>query len=434
VVFERPVLIFFVLLTASLGLIWQPFANATNVTVPDANATNVTVPDANATNVTVPDANATNVTAPAITRPETVFSTPANATANAANVTAPFPVDPCLYTVLCPRAIVKFNSITIYDDHDHFGVLPRTCCSGEWTLHAYVQGLGVTLMQYKEDIDDGDTFTFPPEAQVIAVVNPQKALSVLTIGSEDDTNFFESCFWYGIPVTCGFCALGPAAAHNAGIVQILKGAVPTWKDSLHQYQDYYSGGCDGDKLGFINAIYDIGRPGEAWTFNRVSESGDFKLTYTVTWLEDGTGATTGPCSTAPIQTNGVRSSAYQPTYPATNAIDNNLATKWWSTLTTRPYITLDIANPNKVCSVDIAWADGNTRAYKFVVSASNTGTNFVPIGTWVSGRTTTGFEQYVFPETVNARFIKVTITESTSGSTSSIAQISELRTQGTVGP
>ena len=78
-----------------------------------------------------------------------------------------------------------------------------------------------------------------------------------------------------------------------------------------------------------------------------------------------------------------------------------------------------------ICSVDIAWADGASRQYTFVMSVSTDGTSFSNVFTGKSSGTTTSPEKYNFAES-QAREVKITITQSHVGTTSSIAQISEI--------
>ena len=88
-----------------------------------------------------------------------------------------------------------------------------------------------------------------------------------------------------------------------------------------------------------------------------------------------------------------------------------------------PWINLDLGSQKSICSVDIAWADGNSRQYSFVISASTDGSTFANLFSGKSKGTTTSPEKYSFAET-QARFVKITIT-SHAGSSRSIAQISE---------
>ena len=93
------------------------------------------------------------------------------------------------------------------------------------------------------------------------------------------------------------------------------------------------------------------------------------------------------------------SSGSQSTYPPTNAIDNNFNTKWYSTFIVNPWIKLDLGVQKSVCSVSIAWADGTSRQYGFVISVSTDGTKaLVNVFTGKKSRLTTSPEKYNFAE------------------------------------
>jgi hypothetical protein len=102
-----------------------------------------------------------------------------------------------------------------------------------------------------------------------------------------------------------------------------------------------------------------------------------------------------------------------------------LNTKWFSTFIVNPWINLDLGSQKSICSVDIAWADGNSRQYSFVISASTDGSTFANVFSGNSKGTTISSEKYSFAE-AQARFVKITITQSHAGSSRSIAQISEI--------
>ena len=121
----------------------------------------------------------------------------------------------------------------------------------------------------------------------------------------------------------------------------------------------------------------------------------------------------------------VTSSGSQNSFPPTNAIDNNLNTKWYSTFSVNPWIKANLGALKSVCGVDIAWADGATRQYSFVIAVSTDGTIFTNVFSGKSKGTTTSPERYNFAES-QAQFVRTTITQSHSGSASSLAQISEI--------
>ena len=118
-------------------------------------------------------------------------------------------------------------------------------------------------------------------------------------------------------------------------------------------------------------------------------------------------------------------SGNQVTFVPTNAIDNNFNTKWWSNNGLNPWIRSDLGAQKAVCSVDIAWTDGSSRQYSFIISVSTDGNSFTNVFTGKSSGTTSSSQKYSFSE-AQARYVRVTITQSTQGAVNSIAQISEI--------
>jgi F5/8 type C domain len=107
-----------------------------------------------------------------------------------------------------------------------------------------------------------------------------------------------------------------------------------------------------------------------------------------------------------LPVSGVISSGSQSTFPPTNAIDDKLNTKWWSTFIVKPFITLDSGGLKSVSSVDFAWADGSSYPYFFDVSVSTDGTTFSNVLSGTSTGTTTLPEKYTFPQTTDSSKIR----------------------------
>ena len=74
-----------------------------------------------------------------------------------------------------------------------------------------------------------------------------------------------------------------------------------------------------------------------------------------------------------------------------NAIDNNVNTHW-SNLGVGSWIQIDLGAQKTICSVDIAWYNGNVRQNNFVLSVSNDGTTFANILSGTSSGTTSSPE------------------------------------------
>jgi F5/8 type C domain-containing protein len=333
---------------------------------------------------------------------------------------------------------VTFDSLTVHDDHDHAIILPGRSGDGEFDLAAFVQGKKVDLSNAVVDgdlwdVSEDETVYFVPGTEVTVDIPKTRSLSIMTFGAERDCGLSEFAR-----------RLTPRTDLDA-IVPILDGPKSQQFDALQELQVQFSkeveeynklGGCEYTVLGHINKVYQP--PGQSYEpigygagehSNVVSNNGDFTLRYTISVTAPPEVVVvdepdSGGCNTNLPATNAT-SSGNQNTFPPRNAIDNNINTKWWSTLIANPFITLDLGSVKPVCGVDIAWADGNLHPYRFNASVSANGNTFTKVLSGTSSGTTTSPEKYTFVETP-ARFVKIIITESQPGSPNSIAQISEI--------
>jgi F5/8 type C domain len=200
-----------------------------------------------------------------------------------------------------------------------------------------------------------------------------------------------------------------------------------------------NGRCTWDVLGFINKIYmppdhsyEPTGYGAGFHTNVVSSNGDFTLRYTISVTPPpavpvvGNEPDFGFCNNN-LPISGVTSSGSQSqALPPSNTIDNKFNTKWVSTFILNPYTTLDLGAQKSVCGIDIAWSDGSSHHYRFNVSVSTDGTHFSNVLSRTSSDFTTSPQKYTFVASQQARYVKITITESAPGSTKSMAQISEI--------
>ena len=148
------------------------------------------------------------------------------------------------------------------------------------------------------------------------------------------------------------------------------------------------------------------------------------LTPAKSWSFTTAAASSSSC-TNNLPIASATASGNQVTFVPTNAIDNNFNTKWWSNNALNPWIQSTLVTQTSVCSVDIAWADGGSRQYSFAISTSTDGSSFSNVFTGKSSGTSTSPQKYSFTETP-AKYVRITITQSTPGATNSIAQISEI--------
>ena len=100
------------------------------------------------------------------------------------------------------------------------------------------------------------------------------------------------------------------------------------------------------------------------------------------------------------------SGSESPNIPS-NAIDNNIATRW-SNQGVGSWIQLDLGSQKTVRSVDISWPRGNERQYSFNIALSNDGTTFTTVFSGKSSGTTAAAENYRFADT-QGRYVKITV-------------------------
>ena len=96
------------------------------------------------------------------------------------------------------------------------------------------------------------------------------------------------------------------------------------------------------------------------------------------------GATT--CANIPI--SAATANGAQSTNPASEAVDNDAATRW-SNEGLGSWIRLNLGSQKTVCSVDISWFNGNQRVNTFEIAVSNDGNTFTKIFSSKSSGTTT---------------------------------------------
>jgi F5/8 type C domain/Calcineurin-like phosphoesterase len=121
-------------------------------------------------------------------------------------------------------------------------------------------------------------------------------------------------------------------------------------------------------------------------------------------------------------TQNVKASGSQAGFPPSNALDNNLNTRW-SNSGIGSWIQLDLGTSKNICSIDIAWYKGNERQNNFVISASNDGITFSNISSSKSSAITLSPEKYDIADT-NARYLRITVNGNTQNSYASITEIS----------
>jgi F5/8 type C domain len=133
----------------------------------------------------------------------------------------------------------------------------------------------------------------------------------------------------------------------------------------------------------------------------------------------GSSSSSGSCTNLPI--SGVTASGSETGNPPSNVLDNNLGTRW-SSFGVGQWIRADLGSIQNICSVDIAWYNGNSRVYHFVIATSTDGTTFTNKFSGDSSGTTLNSEKYIIPAT-DARYVRVTVNGNSANNWASITEL-----------
>src|SRR5215212_63766 len=99
-----------------------------------------------------------------------------------------------------------------------------------------------------------------------------------------------------------------------------------------------------------------------------------------------------------------------------NVLDNDLDTRW-SHEGIGSWFQADLGAKKIICSADVAWYRGDERSYKFAISISNDGSNFINVYSGTSSGETLSAERYTFSDLSAARYLKITINGNTDDDT-----------------
>ena len=100
-------------------------------------------------------------------------------------------------------------------------------------------------------------------------------------------------------------------------------------------------------------------------------------------------------------------------HPPADAIDDDLTT-WWSNNGNDPWIEISLVGSNPVCGVAVTWNKGDERDYSFQIEISEDGNNFEKVFEGANDNESTEEEIYPFDQEVNGKYIKLTITDTSS--------------------
>lgn len=122
-----------------------------------------------------------------------------------------------------------------------------------------------------------------------------------------------------------------------------------------------------------------------------------------------------------LPVKSVTTSGTQAGNPPIGAIDNDPNTRW-SNQGLGSWITLDLGEKRKICSLNIAWYRGNERINSFDIATSTDGTTFNTVASKQSTGTSNALEKVDISNT-QARYVKITVTGNTQNDWISITEI-----------
>ena len=107
---------------------------------------------------------------------------------------------------------------------------------------------------------------------------------------------------------------------------------------------------------------------------------------------------------------------------AKNAIDGKLHTLLTAD-GAKQYIQADLGSEKSLCDIKVAWINGDKHMYKFTISVSVDGINFLDILKGKSSGKTLSPEKYDFPK-IDARYLKITTDEKPEKNRAGISELS----------
>jgi hypothetical protein len=164
---------------------------------------------------------------------------------------------------------------------------------------------------------------------------------------------------------------------------------------------------------------------EGVTMRQLGQSTRF---HSINYKVSATGDLADTCDKEVKITEATSSGNLNPQLPEPHVFDGKLDTKWISTNIAKPWIRVSLEGQTPVCRVEIAWAEGNNRKYKFYIEVSPDATGDQNWGTPVFTGESTGGTTSLEPYSVTAppiKRVKITITESSPGPVP--IQISEIK-------
>ena len=113
-------------------------------------------------------------------------------------------------------------------------------------------------------------------------------------------------------------------------------------------------------------------------------------------------------------------------HPPSDAIDGSSST-WWSYNGKNPWVEIKLKEPEFICGLSVEWNKGDVRKYSFEIGVSDDGNKYEKAFEGSNKKGTTKQEIYPFEEGISGKFVKLTITNTSSkDGWASIQEISAL--------
>jgi hypothetical protein len=100
-------------------------------------------------------------------------------------------------------------------------------------------------------------------------------------------------------------------------------------------------------------------------------------------------------------------------HPPSDAIDGSSST-WWSYNGDNPWVEISLNELQSICGVSVQWNKGDERNYSFEIGVSQDGNNFEKTYEGNNKKGSTGSEIYPFGEVISGKFVKLTVTSTSS--------------------
>jgi hypothetical protein len=131
--------------------------------------------------------------------------------------------------------------------------------------------------------------------------------------------------------------------------------------------------------------------------------------------ENGKGVLSPQCTDLEIKNITANGFETDPSdlHPPSDAIDGSSST-WWSYNGDNPWVEISLNELQSICGVSVQWNKGDERNYSFEIGVSQDGNNFEKTYEGDNKKGSTGSEIYPFGEVIRGKFVKLTVTSTSS--------------------